>query len=95
MLLLSLTSSQYSALYMRLTNPRAQANFVLLWLCMAFLMLRGNRVRTYHWVGLVELVIMGLWIPPMYAVSRDLERHPDGTVFESSVAALTFFALNM
>ncbi|KAI1843228.1 hypothetical protein JX265_012198 [Neoarthrinium moseri] len=71
-------------------------NFVLLWVCMAFLMFRGNRIRTYHWVGMVELVIMGLWIPPIYAVARDLQ---DGGVgsrpFESSVAALAFFATNM
>jgi hypothetical protein len=37
---------------------------------MAFLMLRGNRIRTYHWVGIVEFVIMALWVPPIYVVSK-------------------------
>lgn len=74
-------------------NP--QVNFILLWVCMAFLMLRGNRIRTYHWVGIVELVIMALWIPPVYAVARDLERHSGSTAYARSVAALAFFAVNM
>jgi hypothetical protein len=65
---------------------------------MAFLMLRGNRVRTYHWVGIVELVILGLWIPPIYAVSRDLVGENinfDGVPLSCSIAALVFFAANM
>ncbi|KAI5928228.1 hypothetical protein F4810DRAFT_719887 [Camillea tinctor] len=76
-----------------LVFPFAVATFVLLWVCMAFLMLRGNRVRTYHWVGAVELVILGLWIPPMYAVAR-MVAVEDGRVEGSAVAALVFFSLN-
>ncbi|ORY59968.1 uncharacterized protein BCR38DRAFT_350055 [Pseudomassariella vexata] len=69
----------------------AVASFILLWICMTFLVLRGNRVRTYHWVGLLELAIVGLWIPPIYAVSKAVQRE----ILGSSVAALAFFAINM
>lgn len=62
---------------------------------MAFLMLRGNRIRTYHWVGIVEMVIMALWIPPIYAVSRDMRRNTSGKIYASSIAVLSFAALNM
>lgn len=58
-------------------------------------MLRGNYVRTYHWVALVELTILGLWIAPLVTVSRDLESHLKGEEFASTVAALVFFGLNM
>lgn len=62
---------------------------------MLFLMLRGNYVRTYHWVALVELTILGLWIAPLVTVSRDLESHLRGEKFASTVATLVFFGLNM
>lgn len=62
---------------------------------MGFLMLRGNRIRTYHWVALVELTILGLWIAPLVTVSRDLESHLQGGHYASTVAALVFFSLNM
>ncbi|KAI6084269.1 hypothetical protein F4821DRAFT_175851 [Hypoxylon rubiginosum] len=68
----------------------AVASFVLLLVCMVFLAFRGNRVRTYHWVGLFELVILGLWAPPIYAVAenmaaRSVERR----------AALVFYCINV
>ncbi|KAI1506667.1 hypothetical protein F5X99DRAFT_423287 [Biscogniauxia marginata] len=73
----------------------AVATFALLWVCMAFLVFRGNRVRTYHWVGAVELAILALWIPPIYAVSRMLMVDASsGGVEGSAVAALVFFCLN-
>lgn len=62
---------------------------------MTFLMLRGNRIRTYHWVGVVEFVIMALWIPPIYVVSRDIGRDAEGDDLATSTAALSFFAVNM
>ncbi|ETS85662.1 hypothetical protein PFICI_03687 [Pestalotiopsis fici W106-1] len=70
-------------------------NFVLLWICLTFLVFRGNRIRTYHWVGILELIIMSLWIPPIYTVSQDLKRNTSGKTFASSIAVLTFAAINM
>lgn len=72
-----------------------QINFVLLWVCMAFLILRGNYVRTYHWVALVELTILGLWIPPLYMVAKNLEVHLASPIRAATIAALVFFAVNM
>ncbi|KAI1337377.1 hypothetical protein F5Y15DRAFT_160240 [Xylariaceae sp. FL0016] len=71
--------------------PPTVITFVLLWVCMLFLILRGNYVRTYHWVFFVELVILGLWIPPIYSASKSLS---GSTARASTVAALAFFALN-
>ncbi|KAK6845747.1 hypothetical protein PG990_004098 [Apiospora arundinis] len=70
-------------------------NFVLLWVCMAFLVLRGNYVRTYHWVALVELIILGLWIPPLYMVAKNLEVHLASRIRAATIAALVFFTVNM
>ncbi|KAK8133376.1 hypothetical protein PG984_005388 [Apiospora sp. TS-2023a] len=70
-------------------------NFVLLWVCMAFLVLRGNYVRTYHWVALVELIILGLWIPPLYMVGKNLEVHLASPIRAATIAALVFFTVNM
>ncbi|KAI2465607.1 hypothetical protein F4781DRAFT_18620 [Annulohypoxylon bovei var. microspora] len=84
-----------SLIYFRgdmLVFPPAVASFALLWLCMAFLVFRGNRVRTYHWVGALELVILGLWIPPMCAVARGVG---GGSPERSAVAALVFYAVNV
>ncbi|KAK8038516.1 hypothetical protein PG993_006927 [Apiospora rasikravindrae] len=73
----------------------AVINFVLLWVCMAFLVLRGNYVRTYHWVALVELTILGLWIPPLYMVAKDLDIHLRSPIRAATIAALVFFTINM
>lgn len=75
-----------------LVLPPAVASFVLLWACMAFLVFRGNRVRTYHWVGALELLILALWVPPMYAVGRGVAEAGAG---RSAVAALVFYGVNV
>lgn len=72
----------------------AVINLVLLCVCMLFLMLRGNRVRTYIWTALVELTILGLWVVPLVYVSRHLG-HDDDEDFAVSVAALVFYGLNI
>lgn len=36
--------------------------FVLTWVCILFIMVRENRVRTYHWALFLELAILGLWV---------------------------------
>ncbi|OTA96303.1 hypothetical protein M434DRAFT_375123 [Hypoxylon sp. CO27-5] len=84
-----------SLIYFRgdlLVFPPAIVSFVLLWVCMAFLVFRGNRVRTYHWVGALELVILGLWIPPIYAVARRIN---GGSLERSIFAALVFYGINV
>ena len=44
---------------------------------------------------LLELSILGLWIPPVYYIASAIARSPDESVPRSTVAALAIFALNM
>jgi len=44
---------------------------------------------------LLELSILGLWIPPVYYIASAIARSPDESVPKSTVAALAIFALNM
>lgn len=37
------------------------------WVCLLG-MLRGPKMRTYHWSLLVEFLILNVWIPPIYAI---------------------------
>ncbi|KAI1442428.1 hypothetical protein F5Y02DRAFT_410125 [Annulohypoxylon stygium] len=72
--------------------PPVVASFALLWVCMAFLAFRGNRVRTYRWVGVLELVILGLWVPPIVAVAQGVRGAGAG---RSAVVALVFYGVNV
>lgn len=73
-----------------------KTNFLLLWLCLVFLVFRGNRRRTYHWTLVIELTILGLWIPPAYHVAlRIAEGARVGHVPKSTQATLAMFGLNM
>lgn len=69
--------------------------FLLLWLCLGFLAFRGNRRRTYHWTLVIELAILGLWIPPIYYIALDIAASGDRPVPMSARAALAMFALNL
>lgn len=40
---------------------------VAIWAALLSL-LRGHRLRTYHWSLICELAITGLWIPPLYTL---------------------------
>ncbi|KAL8337497.1 hypothetical protein RB601_006979 [Gaeumannomyces tritici] len=68
-------------------------SFIMLWVCFAMLMFRGNRVRTYHWTLLVEMIMFCLWVLPvhytisLYLIYDDLPR--------STMACLIMFSLNL
>ncbi|KAK3988964.1 hypothetical protein QBC44DRAFT_242554 [Cladorrhinum sp. PSN332] len=70
-------------------------SFLLLWICLGFIMFRGNRKRTYHWTFLLELIILGLWITPVYFISAEIARRPGEKVPRSTQAALAMFGLNI
>ncbi|KAK3387909.1 hypothetical protein B0H63DRAFT_521926 [Podospora didyma] len=71
-------------------------SFLLLWICLGFLVFRGNRRRTYHYTLFLELVILCLWIPPVYFVATEISnKGPEDTVPKSIQAALAMFCLNM
>lgn len=49
-------------------NVNGQVNFVMsFWVCLLG-MLRGPKMRTFHWSLLIEFLILTLWIPPLYAI---------------------------
>jgi hypothetical protein len=68
--------------------------FILLWVCLVLVAWR-NRRRTYHWSLVMELAILGLWIPPVYYLGTEIARAGDQSVPRSTQAALAMFALNM
>ncbi|KAK3303923.1 uncharacterized protein B0T15DRAFT_485713 [Chaetomium strumarium] len=71
-------------------------NFLLMWICLAFLHLRDTSRRTYHYTLLLELAILALWIPPVYYVAGDIISHKSGgPVPRATQATLAMFALNM
>lgn len=66
-----------------------------MWICLGFIVCRGNVWRTYHYTFTLELIILGLWIPPVYYIAADLATSPDDPVPKSTQATLAMFALNM
>ncbi|KAK3935157.1 hypothetical protein QBC46DRAFT_56428 [Diplogelasinospora grovesii] len=69
--------------------------FLQLWICLFFLIFRGNRVRTYVYTLFFELATVGCWIPPVYYIAMDIAGNPDEPVPTSTQATLAIFALNM
>ncbi|KAM0249181.1 hypothetical protein ACHAQJ_009161 [Trichoderma viride] len=74
-------------------------NFVMsFWACLLGV-LRGPRMRTYHWSLLVELIILALWIPPMYAmIDKAIVKRESSSLHVSepiTVITLALVVLNM
>lgn len=43
--------------------------FLFMFFCVLFLGMRGNKVRTYHWSLVLELIIAGLWVGSTFSIS--------------------------
>jgi hypothetical protein len=69
-------------------------NFILLWICLGVLICRGNKRRTYHCTFVLELIILGLWIPPIYHIANEMANASGDPVPKSTQATLALFALN-
>jgi hypothetical protein len=52
-------------------------------------------LRTYHFTLVLELAILGLWIPPVYYVATEIASSPSNAIQKSTKATLAMFALNM
>jgi hypothetical protein len=87
--------SRSLAITMMLIELFLQTNFILLWICLMFLIWRGKKLRTYHWTLALELIILGIWIPPVYHVASEIANAPGAPVSKSTQATLAMFALNM
>ncbi|KAK4180690.1 hypothetical protein QBC36DRAFT_384137 [Triangularia setosa] len=70
-------------------------SFLLLWIVMGFLFFRGSRKRAYRYTLLLELAILGCWIPPVYYISMQIVKHPEREVDTAMQAALALFGLNL
>ncbi|KAL1835634.1 hypothetical protein VTJ49DRAFT_6301 [Mycothermus thermophilus] len=70
-------------------------NFILLWICLSFLVFRGHWHRTYHYTLVLEFLILGLWIPPVYHVAREIAGMDAGSIPGSAKATLAMFVLNV
>ncbi|KAJ4405028.1 hypothetical protein N0V82_010390 [Gnomoniopsis sp. IMI 355080] len=69
--------------------------FVLTWVCIILIMFRGNRVRTYHLALLIELAIVGLWIPPIYHIGKEIATRTLELAAKPAIAIIAFVGLNM
>ncbi|UKZ56141.1 hypothetical protein TrVGV298_009969 [Trichoderma virens] len=62
-------------------------------------MTRGHAMRTYHWSMITELIILTLWIPPMYAIINKaiVNRSTSGLHVSqpATSATLVFIVFNM
>jgi hypothetical protein len=72
----------------------SQINFIFLFWCLAILILRGTTLRTYHWAFLLEITILGLWILPVYEISKQIQTNPEPPA-QTAVVTLAFCLLNM
>ncbi|KZL76793.1 F-box domain-containing protein [Colletotrichum tofieldiae] len=70
-------------------------NFVLLWWCLAFLVVRGEHKRTYHFTGILEAAILALWCLPLYVLVNDVEDGINGAWDRRVTVTLIFIVLNM
>ncbi|KAK2046590.1 hypothetical protein LZ31DRAFT_188226 [Colletotrichum somersetense] len=73
----------------------AIVNFVLLWWCLAFLVVRGEHKRTYHFTGVLEGAILALWCLPLYVLVNDVEGGVEGAWDRRVLVTLIFIVLNM
>ncbi|KAK1672080.1 hypothetical protein BDP55DRAFT_635288 [Colletotrichum godetiae] len=69
--------------------------FVLLWWCLALLVVRGEHKRTYHFSLILETAILGLWCLPIYVLVKDVEDGIAGLFDRRVTVTLVFIVLNM
>ena len=79
------------------TNSGPKTNFLLLWIDLIFLTFRGNDRNTYPITFGLELIILGLWIAPMYHVATLIHENLglDIPTEKSTWASMVIFGLNM
>ncbi|KAK3298092.1 uncharacterized protein B0H64DRAFT_441491 [Chaetomium fimeti] len=70
------------------------ASFIILWIPLALLAC-SHTWGKYHYMLGFELVILGLWVPPIYYVASEIATASGGPIPSSTQASLAMFALNM
>ena len=66
-----------------------------MWIVLFMLLLRGNQFRTYGILFLLELTMLSLWIPPIYAIAEVWKDPPEEGISHSTRATTVFIAFNM
>ncbi|KAK4198656.1 hypothetical protein QBC40DRAFT_308082 [Triangularia verruculosa] len=97
-LMIAITGAALSWRYWRgavMVFAPSVTSFLLLWVVMGFLFFRGSRKRAYRYTLLLELAILGCWIPPVYYISMQIVSHPEREVDTAMQAALALFGLNL
>ncbi|CEI65393.1 hypothetical protein FVEN_g12852 [Fusarium venenatum] len=69
-------------------------NFLMSGWVFSLNMVRGIELRTYHWSLLLEMSILGLWIPPLSDVIRVMTERGEGPQ-SSDIATVFFIGSNM
>ncbi|UZP34137.1 hypothetical protein NXS19_001953 [Fusarium pseudograminearum] len=69
-------------------------NFLMSCWVFSLNMVRGIELRTYHWSLLLEMSILGLWIPPLNDVIRIMTQRDQG-VKTSDIATVFFIGTNI
>ena len=57
-------------------------------------LVRNEELRTYHFTLFLELAILAVWVPPLYAIVRDAPGSTEG-FSKAAVATIVFIVLNM
>ena len=57
-------------------------------------LLRNVELRTYHWALILELGILGLWIPPLLTILGSAQNRP-GRMSPAEIATIFFVVSNM
>ncbi|ROV97341.1 hypothetical protein VMCG_06897 [Cytospora schulzeri] len=66
--------------------------FLMMWLGVFVTGFQPNRIRVYFRDLVIEVIILGLWVAPVYSVSKRLV---DGAPARSTQATIAFIGLNM
>jgi hypothetical protein len=75
-------------------NAPTAINFLMSGWVFSLNMVRGIEVRTYHWSLLLEMGILGLWIPPLRDVISVMTQRGQGPQ-SSDIATVFFIGSNM
>ncbi|KPM36327.1 hypothetical protein AK830_g10256 [Neonectria ditissima] len=67
--------------------------FLAVW-AFCLTLVRNEELRTYHFTLFLELAILALWMPPLYAIVKDAPGSTKG-FSKAAVATIAFIALNM
>lgn len=76
-----------------LTTPTQAVFFASIW-ALLLTLVRGSRLRTFHWSVLLEVIILALWVPPTFALATII-RSPSSRSPGPPIMTLALVGINM